>query len=234
MSSIVDNISEFALKEHRLFPCDNAMLTKASIEAFEVEGHRLPAKEKLAAARFMSKKASEQGLRGHGRSLALTLGSNAGVVGDHFKSAMDKRAYALEGKKDYSKRIRDMCKVAKRIVSDFKPEDRLPLLDVCVEKLAALDVEATTDVGREFLSRLGCPDAADTVFRVDSVPDPDPEGVVVGDRIVTKEAFAGLDKTAAEKSLSADGLKYVESYEAFSSAPEVAKGVIASFIPEAK
>lgn len=224
MPNIIDALKDFALPAQRLFPCDTPVLTNASARAFDDQARKLPAGEKIAAARHITKRAAEQGVNVHDTLAARVAGDQ---LSDMFKVALFTRKEVCAW---HPQALRDLNKIA-RIAELINAQDaavRPALLDKLAAEIEAFDAKWDND---RSWSHCGVPDAVDTVFAKQASEI----GVVrVGAREVRAGDLARLDKTAAAQVLSADALKAAETMSSFALADDLTRAALVSFIPETR
>lgn len=214
-------LNDFALPARRLFPCDTPVLTNASAMAFDKEASKLPAREKIAAARHITKRANALGVPVHA-SLAARIAGNE--ISDMFKVALFSRKEVCAW---HPKALTELDALARMgdLITKQASETRPPLLDMLAEKIEAFDANwDKAGVWREY----GVPDAVETVFAKAAAE----VGVVrVGAREVRARDLTSFDKEAASKALSPDALKAAESMEAFVMASDDTRAAIVAFMP---
>lgn len=222
MTDPVDAIADFALPARRLFPCDTPALTRASIEAFDDQASRLPASEKIAAARHIAKRASDHGLDVHDHDVGRLAGDE---LSPWFSVALGTRRAEVAHEPEALGELKTLAFVAGQVASCEDRELRGPLLDKLAEAVAAFDGKWDK---MSYWQEIGIPDAADTVFAVDTAE----RGVVdVGSRPIRATDFAALDKVAASKALSPEAMASAENWQTFQTAPWDHQTALAAFIP---
>lgn len=214
-------LTDFALPERRLFPCDSPTLTHASATAFDKEAKKLPAREKIAAARHIAKRAEEQGVPVH-RTLASRISSNE--ISSMFKVALYARKEMCAWHPKALTELQQLADVGDMITKQAE-KDRPALLDLLADNIEQFD--GTWDTNGNWCE-LGVPDAVETVFAREA---PEANVVRVGGVEVRARDLANFDKQAAAKSLTEDTLKAAESIGAFAMASDEARAAILAFIP---
>lgn len=222
MPSLIDTITDFAVPGRRLFPCDTPTLVRASADAFEVEGDKLPAQEKLAAARHITKRAGEHNVAVHDHRVAQIAGTDLSPL---FKVALNTRKDVTAWHPDALRDLAIISEVARGIENIKEAGLRHQLLDKLTGMIEDFDKAwDKTGTWRE----MSVPDAVDTVFARDSQ---ELNVVAVGARTIRAGDHARIDKTAASKTLTPAAMEAVESWSKFANADWDTQTAVLQFIP---
>lgn len=221
MSNIIDALNDFALPARRLFPCDTPVLTHASARAFDDEARRLPAAEKIAAARHIVKRAGEQKVPVHASLAARVAGTELSAM---FKVALFTRKSECAWHPESLRELNELARLG-AMINKQAAAVRPVLLDKLAAQVEAFD--AKWDKNSAWREN-GVPDAVDTIFAKDASET----GVVrIGDREVRASDWARFDKEAAAKALTAEVMKMAEDFASFQAADGMSRAAIAAFIP---
>ncbi len=224
MPNIIDALKDFALPGMRLFPCDTPTLTNASARAFDTEAKKLPAGEKIAAARHIAKRAGEQNVSVHDTLAARVAGSE---ISDMFKVALFTRKEVCAWHPEALRDLNEIARVA-GYINKQAADMRAMLLDKLAAQIESFDKKWDKDMSwRE----CGVPDAVDTVFAKAASE----VGVVrVGAREVRARDFVRFDKAAAALVLTPEVLAMANDFTAFVAGDDVSRAALVAFIPESR
>jgi hypothetical protein len=231
----VASLKSFALPDRRLFPLDDASLTKASAAAFEKEAKKLPVSEKIACARAITKAAQEQKV--DNRGLAAKLASTE--ISPLFNTFMNMRAESTAWHPEAVREINTLKDLAVKIAGAMDIGLKVPLLS----KLAGAvdDFDKKWDRGG-FWGERGLPDAAYSVFgttldQQEFLPAP-PDHVKVASRAVCAHDLADEIVSKAENVLGKEKIAKLtaaaDRLAEFATWDHPHQEILVSFMPEVR